>query len=383
MASQIDPENINTEYPVPRTNNNSQVFRDTFSTIKTSLETARDEITELQNRGILAGENITITPSLADPAKLIISSAGGGGNMSVYISDTPPVEPNEGDLWFNSTSGEMFIYYVDQDSSQWVGLTTSKVSQLENDLDFISVGGNISSLNNDAGYITESIPSLISFDLATQSIKITGYSLGIDNQGENNIALGVNSLVNNTTGENNIGLGHNTLSVVSAGSNNIGIGNQAGSSITSGSNNTIIGSLPGTSNLNSTVLIGAGSTERIRVDDTGIFVNGEPLKFDLRYNVNNITGTAYTFVNTDPGRLLLFSNAALLPLTLPPDNDVTIPIGSFIDVIQMGAGQIQFQGGLGVTVSGTPGLKTRTQYSGASVIKVAANRWVIIGDLAE
>jgi hypothetical protein len=161
MPSLIDPENINTEYPIPRTNNNSQVFRDTFSTIKISLETARDEITELQNRGILAGENITITPSLADPAKLIISSTGGGGgggNMSVYISDTPPPEASEGDLWFNSSSGEMFIYYVDQDSSQWVGLTTSKVSQLENDLNFIAEGSNVSSLINDSGYVTE-VPS--------------------------------------------------------------------------------------------------------------------------------------------------------------------------------------------------------------------------------
>jgi len=48
-----------------------------------------------------------------------VSIAGGGG-ASVSISTTPPTSPTEGDLWYSSNLGRTFIYYVDDDSSQWV-----------------------------------------------------------------------------------------------------------------------------------------------------------------------------------------------------------------------------------------------------------------------
>jgi hypothetical protein len=32
-------------------------------------------------------------------------------------------------------------------------------------------------------------------------------------------------------------------------------------------------------------------------------------------------------------------------------------------------------------VTGTPGLKTRAQWSGATAIKLSANNWVLVGDL--
>lgn len=36
------------------------------------------------------------------------------------VSDTPPVNPNDGDLWLNSADAKMYIYYNDGDSSQWI-----------------------------------------------------------------------------------------------------------------------------------------------------------------------------------------------------------------------------------------------------------------------
>jgi len=53
-----------------------------------------------------------------DPATLT------GGNSSIIISSTAPdpltVDP--GDLWWNSTNGDLFLRYFDGDSSQWVGI---------------------------------------------------------------------------------------------------------------------------------------------------------------------------------------------------------------------------------------------------------------------
>ena len=47
------------------------------------------------------------------------SSAGGGGS-SVTVSDTAPTSPSDGDMWYNSLSLKMFVYYNDGTSSQWV-----------------------------------------------------------------------------------------------------------------------------------------------------------------------------------------------------------------------------------------------------------------------
>ena len=45
---------------------------------------------------------------------------GGGGGASVTVSDTPPANSIQGDLWWDSAEGNLYIYYVDADSNQWV-----------------------------------------------------------------------------------------------------------------------------------------------------------------------------------------------------------------------------------------------------------------------
>ena len=41
----------------------------------------------------------------------------------VAIGAKPPADPVPGDLWWNSSDGRMYIYYTDEDSSQWVQAT--------------------------------------------------------------------------------------------------------------------------------------------------------------------------------------------------------------------------------------------------------------------
>lgn len=50
--SNINTNNINTNYPVPGVNNSTQGFRDNFASIKTNFDTAYTEITELQNNSV-------------------------------------------------------------------------------------------------------------------------------------------------------------------------------------------------------------------------------------------------------------------------------------------------------------------------------------------
>jgi len=62
----------------------------------------------------------TITYTYNATAGLWNSAASGGGGSSVTVSDTAPTSPSDGDMWYNSLSLKMFVYYNDGSSSQWV-----------------------------------------------------------------------------------------------------------------------------------------------------------------------------------------------------------------------------------------------------------------------
>jgi len=69
-------------------------------------------------------------------------------------------------------------------------------------------------------------------------------------------------------------------------------------------------------------------------------------------------------------------------LTVPPNSSVAFPVGSQINILQVGAGQTTVVQGSGVTVNAAPGLKLRTQWSYATLIKRAENTWVLVGDIS-
>jgi len=47
------------------------------------------------------------------------ASAAGGG-ASITVSDTPPSAPSVGALWWDSVGGQLYVWYADANSSQWV-----------------------------------------------------------------------------------------------------------------------------------------------------------------------------------------------------------------------------------------------------------------------
>jgi hypothetical protein len=60
-----------------------------------------------------------------DAAKNSWTPLSAASGASVIVSDTPPSSPSSGDLWTDSTTMKMFIYYEDADSSQWVEVSGS------------------------------------------------------------------------------------------------------------------------------------------------------------------------------------------------------------------------------------------------------------------
>jgi hypothetical protein len=96
----------------------------------------------------------------------------------------------------------------------------------------------------------------------------------------------------------------------------------------------------------------------------------------------NAQTASYTLVLADKNKLVEMSVASGNTLTVPPNVDVAFPVGSQIRVLQTNTGQCTLTAGAGVTINGTPGLKLRTQWASATLIKRATNTWVAVGDLS-
>jgi hypothetical protein len=99
--------------------------------------------------------------------------------------------------------------------------------------------------------------------------------------------------------------------------------------------------------------------------------------------INAQTGTTYTTVLADDGKLVTCDNAASIALTIPPNSSVAYGIGTQINIMQMDAtGTVTITAGAGVTLqSDGAKLKTNAQYAVATCLKIASDTWVVVGNL--
>ena len=67
-----------------------------------------------------AGNTFSVNGNTVDISIAGGGGGGGGGGANVSISQNPPGSPSSGDLWWDSDIGELYIYYADGDSNQWV-----------------------------------------------------------------------------------------------------------------------------------------------------------------------------------------------------------------------------------------------------------------------
>ena len=106
---------------------------------------------------------------------------------------------------------------------------------------------------------------------------------------------------------------------------------------------------------------------------------------DTTISFNAQTGTTYTLVASDVGKIVTLSNGSSITLTVPPSVFTT---GNIINAQQIGAGQVTLAQGAGVTItstgSGTGGNapKLRAQYSALSIVCTGSNTFTVIGDLS-
>jgi len=115
--STINTNGINVNYPVPGVNNNSQGFRDNFASIRTNLNTAGTEITDLQNKVVVksALANSTVNN---DMANTLISNAltrsfrASTYNLGNAISGVVSVNVSLGDVQYGTIAGNTTIQFT-------------------------------------------------------------------------------------------------------------------------------------------------------------------------------------------------------------------------------------------------------------------------------
>lgn len=97
-------------------------------------------------------------------------------------------------------------------------------------------------------------------------------------------------------------------------------------------------------------------------------------------STNAQTGTTYTLVLADQGKVVELNNASAIALTVPTNASVAYAVGTQILLARTGVGQPTVSGAGGVTVNSANGFKLRAQWSIATLLKRGTDTWLLFGD---
>jgi hypothetical protein len=127
-------------------------------------------------------------------------------------------------------------------------------------------------------------------------------------------------------------------------------------------------------------------------DETGsgaLVFGTSPTLNDPKINLTIDAETAsYTAVLANNGQLVTMNNGSANTFSIPTDANVNFPIGTQINVLQIGAGQTTIQAVTSgtttiVSTGGTAAApKLRVRYSSATCIKLGVDSWVVMGDIS-
>ena len=126
-----------------------------------------------------------------------------------------------------------------------------------------------------------------------------------------------------------------------------------------------------------TKTVGTADTNVIGVSSGTVDLGGNKLE-DFDASINDQTGTAYTLVAGDNGKVVVLNNASAVTVTVPSG----LGAGFNCSFIQKGAGQVSFSAS-GTTINNRQShTKINGQYGVASIVAYAADTFVLAGDTA-
>ena len=104
---------------------------------------------------------------------------------------------------------------------------------------------------------------------------------------------------------------------------------------------------------------------------------------DTTLSFNAQTGTTYTLVAADLGKLVTTSNASAVTVTIPPS---VFAAGNIINLQSIGVGLTSLAQGAGVTITSTGATASaptlRARYSACTIICTASNTFTVVGDVS-
>lgn len=126
MTSQINPNNVDGNYPVAGVPNNTQGFRDNFTNIKTNFQYAENEIDDLQSKVVLkaALSGTTLNNNMADN---LIYAVKLQDVSYTYVPNTAtsgsiPIDYSAGQYQYVSTTGSISLSFSNWPASGSAGI---------------------------------------------------------------------------------------------------------------------------------------------------------------------------------------------------------------------------------------------------------------------
>ena len=144
------------------------------------------------------------------------------------------------------------------------------------------------------------------------------------------------------------------------------------------SSNTVLASIDSSGSMFTTTASAGTNTTQVA---TTAFVKTAVDNSNLNIYITD-SGTARTLSSNDTYKIIEMTSSSSITITIPSDTaDSTFPIGSWIEVRQMGTGQITVSATSPATVVATDSqFKTRVRYSSVVLEKRASNAWYLAGD---
>ena len=108
----------------------------------------------------------------------------------------------------------------------------------------------------------------------------------------------------------------------------------------------------------------------------------------ITLGINAQTSTTYTVLAADAANLITANNSSAQTYSIPTNATTAFAIGTQINIIQIGTGQVTVQAATsGTTTVLSTGAtaaapKTRARYSALTLVKAATDLWYVMGDIA-
>jgi hypothetical protein len=119
--------------------------------------------------------------------------------------------------------------------------------------------------------------------------------------------------------------------------------------------------------------------------ETSKWLNGLPTGgsgTDTSHILVNLQNAAYTLVMEDDSKAIEINSTAAVNVTVPSSASVDFPIGTVIEICQVGTGQAVLVAGGGVTLRSPSSFATKQRWSTMGLRKRATDEWIVSGDLA-